>query len=129
MGRKHLPEREIQRLERLDDTGLEKDLEGLTPAARATKVHELLVAYRLAARVANRAFAFMKDATLDNKDALEAALAGYAPEHFEPAAKGELAMLMTFYDRLEAAGADPGVLEAVYQVIDAAASSGALDGR
>lgn len=124
-----MPEREIQRLERMEEEELERDLEALTPGARATKVHELLVAYRLAARVANRAFAFMKDASFDNKDALEAALADYAPEHFEGANKGELAMLMDFYNRLEAAGTDPQVLEAVYQVIDAATSGGAIDGR
>lgn len=127
--RKHLPEGEIQHLERMDETGLDQHLEALTPAARAAKVHELLVAYRLAARVANRAFAFMKDPSFDHKDALVLALADYAPEHFEAPNKGELAMLMDFYNKLEAAGTDPRVLEAVYQVIDTAASSGALDGR
>jgi hypothetical protein len=120
--RKHLPEGEIQRLERMEEPALEAHLESLTPAARATKFHELLVAYRLSARVANRAFAFMKEPTFDRKDALEAALADYAPEHFEDRADGELGLLMDFYNRLEAVGTDPKVLELVYETINAAAS-------
>lgn len=127
--RKHLPEGEIQRLERLEETDLEKHLETLTSAARATKFHDLLVAYRLSARVANRAFAFMKEPTLDRKEALEEALADYAPEHFDDPRDGELGLLMDFYNRLEAAGTDPKMLELVYQIINSAAERGAIDGR
>lgn len=83
MGRrKHLPEREIQRLERLDEAGLEKHLSGLQPKVLADHFHQLLVAYRLAAHVANRAFAYAQTPSVASEEALLVALHDYAPECF-----------------------------------------------
>jgi len=82
--RKHLQEGEIQRLERLDDAALEKELTGLSPGALTERFAHLLVAYRLAAHVANRAFAYAEGRSKASEDALLAALHDYAPAHFPP---------------------------------------------
>ena len=103
--RKHLPEGEIQRLERLDNSNvLGVELAALTAKDLTVKFHELLVAYRLAARVANRAFAHAAAPSPESEHALALALKDYAPEHFTSVKDERAALLVALYERSESAG-------------------------
>lgn len=79
---KHLPESELRRLEQLDGEALAAELQLLSPKMLTEQFRQLLVAYRLAAHVANRAFGYAKDPSAMTEEALLEALHEYAPEHF-----------------------------------------------
>jgi hypothetical protein len=116
--RKHLPEGEIQRLERLDNSNvLGLELGSLDANELLAKFHELLVAYRLAARVANRAFTYVEAPLSQNLEALTLALKDYAPEHFEDVTDGRVQVLIELYEKSDSATLDE-LRELIYQRIE-----------
>ena len=119
--RKHLQEGEIQRLERLDDAALEKELTDLSPRALTERFAHLLVAYRLTAHVANRAFGYVKERSKASEDALLAALHDYAPAHFPPAGGHQEEMveiLMDLYDLRGSHATGEELREELYRKIE-----------
>jgi hypothetical protein len=113
--RKHLPEREIQRLERLDNSNvLSLELGSLDANQLVEKFHELLVAYRLAAHVANRAFIYVEVPTAPNLEALTQALKDYAPEHFGEVTDVRVQLLIDLYEKSDGATID-ALRELIYQ--------------
>jgi hypothetical protein len=116
--RKHLPEGEIQRLERLDNADrLGTELGGFDDKQLLEKFHELLVAYRLAARVANRAFTYVEAPLSENLEALTLALKDYAPAHFEAVVDERAQMLIELYEKSDSATLDE-LRELIYKQIE-----------
>ena len=117
MKSKHLPEGEIQRLERQSEDELRLWLE--KPGGRLEEFRQLLRAYRLAAKVANRAFAWMKEETAQHKADLLTALHDYAPENFQSPShisEEQKRELIELYERAES-GSIEELREAIYALI------------
>jgi len=115
--RKFLPESEIQRLERMTEEELEQEL--AAAGKRLELVRGLLVSYRLAARVANRAFTQVEEPSPVHAEALAEALSDYAPAYFgeHPLREEETARLIGLYELGDSAASGDELREAIYALV------------